>query len=240
MTCDLERLFAELGAMLPTDADEELALTSASLPRPPVHLTTDQLYIEKGIHDYNGYFRADIVLFHAHKATYRQLGLLILAVAFHTLPEAVEIQLTHPASAIKRLIVESPFAPPYDICSGYNRRPYVFSYWPAATTRYPWSDDPLTPVELPCFYLTEYESVAGLTIDEEWANRDTVRGFGTDVGSVRLAELLLNASQPDNPVDEYVFEGDGGIRKVGYLSAEAKLKLPGSMGWNPDAWDDEE
>jgi hypothetical protein len=41
-------------------------------------------------------------------------------------------------------------------------------------------------------------------------------------------------------VDEYVFEGDGGIRKVGYLSAEAKLKLPGSMGWNPDAWDDEE
>jgi hypothetical protein len=79
-----------------------------------------------------------------------------------------------------------------------------------------------------------------LTIDEEWANRDTVRGFGTDVGSVRLAELLLNASQPDNPVDEYVFEGDGGIRKVGYLSAEAKLKLPGSMGWNPDAWDDEE
>ncbi len=73
------------------------------------HASCDRpLYIEKGVHDYNGYFRADIVLFHAHKATYRQLGLLILAVVFHTLPETVEIELTHPASAIKRLIVESP------------------------------------------------------------------------------------------------------------------------------------
>ncbi len=91
------------------------------------------------------------------------------------------------------------FRAPYDILPSYNTRPYVFDYWPKDTTRYPWPDDPLTPVELPCFYLTEYESVAGLTIDEEWAARDTVRGFGTDVGSVRLAELLLNASQSSNP-----------------------------------------
>jgi hypothetical protein len=239
MNCDLERLFADLGANLPTSADEELALASASLPLPPAHLATDQLYIEKSLHDYNGYFRADVVLFHARKVTYRQLGLLILAVVFHTLPEPVEVDLTHPASAIKRLIVESPYQGPDDIRSGYNTRPYVFSYWLEDTTRYPWPY-PLTPTELPCFYLTNYETTRGLSIDEEWAARDAVRGFGTDVGSVRLAELLLNASQLNNPVDEYTLEGDGGNRKVGYLSAEARLLLPGSIGWNPDAWDDEE
>lgn len=239
MNCDLEHLFADLGAKLPASPDEDLALTSASLPRPPAHLATDLLYIEKSLHDYNGWFRADVVLFHAHKVTYRHLGLLILAVVFHTLPEPVEIELTHPASVIKRLIVESPYKGPADISSGYNTRPYVFDYWPEDTTRYPWPY-PLTPPELPCFYLENYDHVPGLTIDEEWAARDAVRGFGTDVGSVRLAELLLNASQPNNPVDEYTLEGDGGNRKVGYLSAEARLWLPGSFGWNPDAWDDEE
>lgn len=239
MSDDLERLFAELAAKLPTSPDEELELTSATLPRPSAHLTTDQLSIEKGLHDYNGVFRADVVLFHADKSTYRHLGLLILAVVFHTMQEAVEIDLTHPASVIKRLVVESPYKGPADIAAGYNTRPYVFSYSPDATTRYPWPY-PLTSVELPCFYLTNGEDCVGVTEEEAWANRDTVRGFGTDVGSVRLAELLLNASQPNNPADEYVLEGGGGNRKVGYLSAEARFWLPGSVGWNPDQWGDEE
>jgi hypothetical protein len=239
MTCDLERFYGEVAAVLPTSEDEELRLSAATLPLPKTYLTTDRLYIVKGTHDYDGCFRAATVLFHAHKATYRQLGLLILAVVFHTMPEAVTVELTHPASAIKRLVVESPMKGPDDISSGYNTRPYVFSYHPEATTRYPWPY-PLTPVEFPSFYLTNYEYVPGMTVDEEWANRDTVRGFGTDVGSVRLAELLLNASQPNNPVDEYVLEGDGGNRKVGYLSAEAHFWLPGSIGWDPDQWEDEE
>jgi len=235
MSDDLERLFAELGANLPTSPHDEVALTSAVLPQPPAHLTSDQLYIEKGEHDYDGCFRADVVHFHAHKATYRQLGLLILAVVFHTLPDPVELTLTHPASAIKRLLVESPYKGPDDVGSGYNTRPYAFVYSPGAT---PWPS-PLTPVDFPCFYLTNYAYTPGMTVDEEWANRDTVRGFGTDVGSVRLAELLLHASQPDNLVDDYVLEGDGGYRQVGHLSAEAHLWLPGSVGWNPEQWGDE-
>jgi hypothetical protein len=214
MTCDLEHLFGELAARLPTSEDEELRLSAATLPLPPTHLTTNRLYIEKGLHNYGGVFRADVVLFHAHKSTYRHWGLLILAVVFHAIPEAVEIQLTHPASAIKRLVVESPIKGADDIGPGYNTRPYVFSYYPEATTHYPWPY-PLTQVELPCFYLANYEYVPGMTVDEEWANRDTVRGFGTDVGSVRLAELLLNASQSNNPLDEYVLEGEGGNRNVG-------------------------
>jgi hypothetical protein len=48
--------------------------------------------------------------------------------------------------------------------------------------------------------------------------------------------LLLNASRPDNPLNEYDLEGDGGSRSVGRLSAEVKLVLPGSDAWDPDQW----
>jgi hypothetical protein len=193
----------------------------------------------KGFHEYESWaFRADSIHVHAHKPTYRLLGLLIMAVVFHGEPDEVQIELTHPASTIKLLIVESPYRAPYGMVPGYNTRPYVFNYWPSTTTRFPWPP-PVDPSKLPCFYLTNRENNIGPT-EQDRANRDTVRGFGTDEGSVRLAELLLNASQPDNPVDEYDLEGDGGWRGVGYLSAEARFWLPGSAGWDPDQWGDEE
>jgi len=232
-------VFAALAARLPTSSEDELRLNAATLPRPPERLTTDRLYIMKGDHTYHpGWFRADGVHFHADKATYRNLGLLILAMLFHAEPEEVQIELTHPASAIKLLVIESRYNGPDDIGAGYNTRPYVFSYWPAATSRHPTWESPVDPSKLPCFYLTNRDDSVGDT-EEERAQRDTVRGFGSDMGSVRLAELLLNASQPDNPVDEYVLEGDGGFRGVGYFSAEATFWLPGSAAWDPDQWDDE-
>jgi hypothetical protein len=128
-----------------------------------------------------------------------------------------------------------PYNGPDDIGPGYNTRPYVFSYWREATSRHPsWfaTGDPST---LPCFYFTNRENCVGPT-DQDWAARDTVRGFGSDVGTARLAGLLLNAGQADNPEDEYVLEGDGGFRAVGYLSAEATFCLPGSFAWDPDQW----
>jgi|GEM_PF-524173 len=232
MSCDLEQLFAELATRLPTSSEEEIRLSAATLPRPPVRLMTDRLYIGKGDHQYHPAFRADRVDFHADKATYRHLGLLMLSVVFHAEPEAVQIELTHPASAIKLLVVESPYKGADDIGLGYNTRPHVFSYWPGATSRIPWVP-PADLSKLPCFYLTNRDNTVGPS-EQDWADRDTVRGFGTDEGSVRLAELLLNASQPNNLVDEYTLEGDGGCRGVGFLSAEARFWLPGSVGWDPD------
>jgi hypothetical protein len=238
MSDDLERVFAELATRLPTSSEDEWRLNAATLPRLPERLTTDRLYIVKGDHIYHPAFHADGVHFHADKPMYRNLGLLILAVLFHAEPEEIQIELTHPASAIKLLVVESPYKGPGDIGPGYNTRPYVFSYWPEATSRHPSWYPPDDPSKLPCFYLTNRDNTVGPT-DADRAQRDTVRGFGSDVGSVRLAELLLNASQPDNPVDEYVLEGDGGFRGVGYFSAEATFWLPGSVAWDPDQWDDE-
>jgi hypothetical protein len=186
------------------------------LPRPTAHLATDRLSITQGLHEYDpGAFRADVVHFHAHKPTYQQLGLLILAAVFHLNLEEVVVELTHPTSAIKRLVVESPFRAPNDIRPGYNMRPYVFSYSPSVPTRFPWpsASDPTT---MPRFY---------------FIGDETLRGFGTD--TARLAELLLNAGQPNNSENEYALEGDGGFRGVGYLSAEARFWLPGSAAW---AW----
>jgi hypothetical protein len=74
------------------------------------------------------------------------------------------------------------------------------------------------------------------TTEEDWENRDTVIGFGNDEGSVRLAELLLNASTPQNQVDQYDLEGEAGFRGVGELSAGVTLFLPGSPGWDSERW----
>jgi hypothetical protein len=222
MQCDLERLFGDIAARLPTQPEAELRLTATTLPRPLAHLTTDRLYITRGLHEYDpGAFHADEAHFHAHKPTYQQLGLLILAVVFHLDLDEVVVELTHPASAIKRLVVESPFRAPNDIRPGYNMRPYVFSYSSSTPSRFPWPSDG-DPTTMPSFYF----------IDDE-----TLRGFGTDTGSVRLAELLLNAGQPDNPEDEYALEGDGGFRGVGYLSAEARFWLPRSAAWDMAQWE---
>jgi hypothetical protein len=65
----------------------------------------------------------------------------------------------------------------------------------------------------------------------DWANRDTVMGFGNDDVSVRLADLLLNFGSPQNEINEVVLEGEGGFRGVGVHSAEAAFYLPGSLAW---------
>jgi hypothetical protein len=224
MSCDLERLFGSLATTLSRQPDAEIRLTATTLPRPTALLTTDRLYATRGLHEYDpGAFRAHVAHFHAYKTTYQQLGLLILAVVFHPDLEEVTIELTHPASTIKRLVVESPFRVPYDIRPGYNTRPYVFNYPPSAPSRFPWPDI-ADPTIMPCFY---------------FINQEILRGFGSDTGSVRLAELLLNAGQTGNPEAEYVLEGDGGYRGVGYLSAEAHLWLPGSAAWDPTQWEPE-
>ena len=70
--------------------------------------------------------------------------------------------------------------------------------------------------------------------EDEWAKRDTVKGFGSDRGSVLFAELLLNASRPRNPLDEYALEGELGFRGVGPGSSEVHLWLPGSPAWRDE------
>lgn len=55
-------------------------------------------------------------------------------------------------------------------------------------------------------------------------------------GTIRLAELLLNAGCSWNTVREFELEGDAGFRGVAPLSAELRIVLPGSNVWlaHPD------
>jgi hypothetical protein len=69
--------------------------------------------------------------------------------------------------------------------------------------------------------------------DHERPRRDTVFGFGSLAGTVRLAELMLDASRPDSAENEIDLEGDAGFRGVAPASAELKLILPGSVAWPP-------
>jgi hypothetical protein len=192
-------------------------------------MVSDRLIIRKSWHRYNWEYRADALRIQAHRATYRQLGLLILAVLFHEEPVQVRLDLTHPSSEIQHLLVE--FAYCQEHYSDYCTRPYLFRYSPQETQRHPWfyTLGGVRVEDLPSFMLT---NLAAEYSEEAWSRRDTVRGFGLDRATVRIAELLLNASRPENDVLEYELEDEGGFRGVGVHSAEVRLFLPGSLGWD--------
>ncbi len=71
---------------------------------------------------------------------------------------------------------------------------------------------------------------------KDWESRDTVKIFGTDIGMVKFAQLLLNAAQPENEEDEYELEGESGFRGVGRNSAEISMFLPGHTFWVEENW----
>ena len=103
-------------------------------------------------------------------------------------------------------------------------------YYPGETDKHPWF---LTPggvrvEDLPRFLLPADEQRVG---DDRWVSRDEVHLCGSDMALAHLAELLLKAGRPDNPVLEYELEGEGGFRGVGIHSAEVWFFLPGSLGY---------
>ncbi|MEM8529736.1 MAG: hypothetical protein AAGF95_02780 [Chloroflexota bacterium] len=234
----LQDVYIKLAREVPEklDGNEEMAFSRDNLPKPPVELDTDRLVIHKTYHAYNFCFRVDMLKFYAQKEVYRMLGLLTLSVVFHPEPTRVILRLTHPASDIKRIMIEYAHNDrPNRNYPGYSTVPSCFYYSPTPTSRHPWSQDWFDPDDLPCFWLTNHED---MVIDEEqWKNRDTILGFGTDEAHIQLADLLLNASSGYNTIDEYELEGEGGFRGVGRLSAEVTLLLPGSFGWPTGTFD---
>jgi hypothetical protein len=84
--------------------------------------------------------------------------------------------------------------------------------------------------DLPVLALSNADDCVGPT-DEQWNGRDTVWIWASNPGTIRLAEVLLNAGCSWNEVREYELEGDAGCRGVAPLSAELRIFLPGSDGW---------
>jgi hypothetical protein len=108
--------------------------------------------------------------------------------------------------------------------SGHKTKPHEFSFSPERIEKHPWKSWgteywPLS--SFPTFTLTNMNEF--VVSDLDWASRDTVKGFGNDDASIRLAALLPNLGYSDQ--NEIVLEGEGGNRGVGIQSAEAVFEV---------------
>jgi hypothetical protein len=231
----LEDIFRDLAVNLPkaSDGNESFIFTSENLPVALPQIETHNLYIKKGSHVYNSSFNVDRVDFNAHKETFKLIGLLILSAIFHSDPTKILVKLTHPESDITNLIIESEYLNLENICSGYHTKPFAFNYYSRLTKKHPF-DENINPQHLPCFSLTNLKDF--LNSEDDWKKRDTVRISGSNEGMSLFAELLLNASLPQNEQNEYELEGERGFRGVGINSAEVILSLPGNFFWFEEHW----
>jgi hypothetical protein len=202
----------------------EAVFSPGDLPSPPPSLATSRIVIEKKHHDYNSWYRADLLDIHLSRRTARLLGLHILACELHRAGE-VEIQLTHPASDIRSFVCPGISDPPF----GLILVPAFYRYMFEPESRYPWTHQNRDPHDLPLLALTDREDL--ITTDAQWEARDSVRLESSTKGNALLAELLLNAGSPLTSESEFCLEGDAGCRGVAPMSAEARFILPGAFLW---------
>jgi hypothetical protein len=204
---------------------------ASSAPSLPSSATTGRIVIIRGLHSYGGYWRADRLGLYATRPTLRALGVIVLASLFARPDSAADITLSHPASDIRTLRIRTPPARP-DPLQGLALAPLWYDYWPEQPGRHPWGGgEPVDPTDLPALYLTNDDELAAT--DEQWLARDTVVGFGTPQGTARFGQFLIDIGSPVTERDEYDLEGEAGFRGVAPLSAELKVSLPGSFGWEP-------
>jgi hypothetical protein len=242
---DLEFLYADAAARLPTSHDYDAALEAGqphfaravfdrgSLPGPPTDLTSARVCIAAGSHGYDA-LSVDLIDISAQRETYRALGLFILASLLAPGPNRFVLRLTHPASQVRRLVVDTMYRQLND-GSGLRTEASGAVYFPMRRQRLVAEDRFIPGDELPHVFLTDVEEMVG----RDWPGdpvRDTVVGFASDRGAYTLAELLLDVSQAWNEEVEYVLEGPYGFGGVAPTSAEIRLWLPGSFGWNESDW----
>jgi hypothetical protein len=233
MTCDLQRVYGDAARVVPTGDDDAFTFSADNLPPAPEQLATDRLIVRKGIHDYQAYatVRVDMLIAEARKATYRFLALALLSRVFHPAPHAIRLQLTHPASEIRAIVLD--FDPARDVLTwipGYHTRAVRFTYAPAPLTAYPLAGARSPEGTLPSFSLTNAQDM--IDRDADWRARDVVRCAGSDSGHVHLASVLLNLARPEEPRDEVTLESEHGNGGVARGSAEARFVLPGSLSWS--------
>jgi len=211
-------------------SSKDFVFHAGVLPAPPAALTTDRIVFRKLYHDYNGWYRADALWMYLTPQKCRDLGVFLLACAFHGPAETTTLTLSHPKSEIRRISIFPGKLRLDDLPVGLSEVPFAFRYFPAETEKHPWLYDGYQPHELPCLALSNIDDAVGPT-EEHWKARDTVWVCGGSPGTFRLAELLLNAGCPWNPVREYALEGDAGYRGVAPMSAELRIFLPEADGW---------
>ena len=204
------------------------------LTAPPIALSSDRIIIRKATHTYNSCYRADALWMYLSPRKCREMGVFLLACAFHGPAEGIPLTLSHPESDIRRIIIPAGRLTLEDLPVGLSMVPFALNYYPAETRKHPWLYDCGTR-SLPALELSNADDC--IVTDEQWSERDTVRIWASNPGSLALAELMHNAGCSWNEVREYALEGDAGYRGVVPMSAELRIFLPGSDGWISDGED---
>jgi len=225
---DLARLFGELTGAVPDGPPGEVdfIFSREVLPVPPPELATERVFVSKTYHDYNGWYRADALILFVDPVASRELGVFLLACALH---DPVEARLELPlASDVRRFVYRSPTRNGAEVPVGLSQRAQTFRYFPSQERKHPWLGE-ADARTLPLLALSTSDE-SPLT-PSDWEHRDTVFVEGSAAGTVRLAELLLNAGCSWNLVREFDLEGDAGFRGVAPMSAELQIALPDSFRW---------
>jgi hypothetical protein len=229
--CDLSRIFGRLASTVPDGPPGygRFVFHHQVLPLPPSSLSTDRVVIGKVDHIYNDCYRADGLHMRLNPRTCRELGLFLLACGFHRPVETTTLTLSHPEFEIRRIVIAADSVTLEDPPSGLSMKPFALLYFVVETAKHPWVHDCCTH-DLPLFALSNADD--SIATDEDWRSRDTIWIPRFSGGEFRFAELLLNAGCSWNTVREYELEGDAGFRGVAPMSAELRIFLPGSFGWD--------
>ncbi len=127
MPGDLERIFANLAAKLPDDSDgvDRYLFDETVIPAAPAELASDSIVIRNSFIQRLPGCRGDYVNIIAARSTFRQLGLLALAVLFHERCDRYIINITNPDSRIKHFVIDYKHFQRAQV-SGFRFKPWVF------------------------------------------------------------------------------------------------------------------
>jgi hypothetical protein len=222
-------VFGELARVVPDGpvGEADFVFDQRVLPVPPREISCERIVARKVHHDYNGWYRADVVLLFIEPDVSRQLGLFLLACAFHE-PESATLGLPS-GPDIRRIVYRRPDGVSGSVPVGLRQSPSTFRYVPEVVSKHPWTQE-TNLHSLPLLALSSLDE--NPTSVQDWEARDTVFVASSTEGTVRFAELLLNAGCSWNVVREFELEGDAGFRGVAPLSAELRIALPGSPLWS--------
>lgn len=236
MKSDLERLFGEIADRIPED-DTEFVFSSEVLPKSEIEVTSDQILIRRSSTHPHTYTqnRVDSLWLYTNKRTLRLLALLIFSKVFHSSPREIRLHLSHQSSDIRviRLDWNGEIDRWWATLPDLESRPYRYTYWPSAVTRFPLAGSKIDPRFLPILALTNEEDSIGPS-ESDWASRNVLKCAGSVSGNILLARVLLDASLQQFTENELALETELGFGGAGHGSAELRIFLPGSLGWDDE------
>jgi hypothetical protein len=207
----------ETVAQLPETSDEgeRFVLDETVIPVAPAELSSENFLVRKSLLQRLPGCRGDHVDIVAPRSTFRQLGLLALAVLFHERCDRSTIHFTNPESRIKHMVLEYKHWQKTQV-GGFKVRPWVLGYVPDDA-------EPLYSTDLAGFGapLLRLTNLSDNQKDEhDWQTRDTLWGLGGTSATADIAEYLLNAGLKN-----------ARLGSLGYLQTRISSRLKCSYGF---------